>query len=513
MILGFNLYKIVYTPTIAPGGVTHSNLARMIGTSYAAYYWKVFPIVVKPVTENVPYDLHSHKIYFAKDPEMFTDEAAKSLLKRIKQNPDIKEVDVLLGPEELGISFLTILSAMVRGKFYPVTIKNINLVIYMLGILLLFFSLLQVKRYFLSIVLPLVLMFHPSLLGIFGGTVHSSPGIFSMVYLENHIIYPLLALIIISAIYIPFLFDCKLSTCSYWLRVGMSLVLLCFFVLIRGLALPIIGSIFFALLVYNPENLSFKKVIWKNLIKAVLVVVCFFAFKGLVIFGLKQFQFYSAKKLNLPLSQEQIAKSDFSHAIVHSLWCGLGDFGSDKGYEWNDRAAYKFAIDRDEILRKGERDQIEKCRFGAVFRRYYTFGLREDYTFSDVFFAANRYNKIIGDKVFADISGDILWYLKILGKRISRIAMAFGEAKVILLLMIFVLFIFFSRDKQIYQKYGKLLIFMSVLITIPVFIFSGLFINFFLGPFLLEVFVCEKLLNFSYNKLGSNVKKCFIKIG
>ena len=33
-----------------------------------------------------------------------------------------------------------------------------------------------------------------------------------------------------------------------------------------------------------------------------------------------------------------------SHKFWHPVFCGLGDFGTDKGYVWDDKVAYRYAL-------------------------------------------------------------------------------------------------------------------------------------------------------------------------
>jgi len=96
----------------------------------------------------------------------------------------------------------------------------------------------------------------------------------------------------------------------------------------------------------------------------------------------------------------------------HAFWCGLGDFGRDRGYRWSDKAAYRFGIPR------------VNARFGTNYR------LGRGYSLTSYYTPARKhrikaetleeYSMVMRDKVLGDILGAPLWYLNILRKRIVR---------------------------------------------------------------------------------------------
>jgi len=466
------------------GGITQSNLGRMVGTSYALFYWKLFPIVVKPITDHVKYELHSSVIYPVENNEMFTQEYAQKLLNKLKKEKDITQVDILMGPEDVGIVFLTVLSAFIRGKFYPITISFVNLIFYIISFILFFLSFIRVKRYFLAFILPILSMYHPD--------------IFKTVYLENISVYPLLALILITAIYVPILFNKKLQKKEYWLRIIVSILLLNFFILIRGLAFPIILSIFLSILLYNPLKVKFYKYFKYNLIRSIGVLAIFFITNEGIIFTINKCQYYSAKKLNLPLKKEDIKGRFRSHPFVHSIWCGLGDFGQDKGYQWNDRVAYAYAMSQDSVLKSGLQNPFEKQRYGTVFRKERTLGLI-DYPYSDVFFDVKRYNSVLLDKIKTDIKSDPIWYLRILIKRFIKVMT--NNCITWPACILFFTLVIIKRKEDIYLSYLKLFIIMSVLLSVPIFIYSKTYENYFLGTYVAFSVIVEFIILFIIKKI------------
>jgi hypothetical protein len=104
----------------------------------------------------------------------------------------------------------------------------------------------------------------------------------------------------------------------------------------------------------------------------------------------------------------------FHHEFWHAVWCGLGDFGRDHGYIWDDHAAYRKVVP---ILEKeaGHPLDIEtkgwftKQAYGANPR--YKVGIWE----------LPGYDATIRKLVLDDISAHPLWYAHVLYKRAERI--------------------------------------------------------------------------------------------
>lgn len=101
------------------------------------------------------------------------------------------------------------------------------------------------------------------------------------------------------------------------------------------------------------------------------------------------------------------------HVFWHSVWCGLGDFDTKYGYQWNDLAAYAYA---EPILTTKYQLRIPP---------------RDTYYYLESWDAAGKYpkkpelfdeyNQVIRDKVLSDIVSDPLWYTTILAKRMHQV--------------------------------------------------------------------------------------------
>ena len=102
------------------------------------------------------------------------------------------------------------------------------------------------------------------------------------------------------------------------------------------------------------------------------------------------------------------------HAFWHSLWWGLGDFASDKGYWPDDRAAHAYGIPR------------VNQRFGTKYRTNpYSRSLRDYYTAERKHRVKPEtlpeYGLVLKEKVLGDIRADPLWYAGIIVKRLDRL--------------------------------------------------------------------------------------------
>lgn len=84
----------------------------------------------------------------------------------------------------------------------------------------------------------------------------------------------------------------------------------------------------------------------------------------------------------------EAARQPQRHAFWFGVWVGLGDFDRERGYVWNDRAAFQAAE------RRGGRRTIS-------------------------FLYDSRNEPILRDMVLADVLGDPLWYAEILVKRLA----------------------------------------------------------------------------------------------
>ncbi|MEW7280016.1 hypothetical protein ABW636_15590 [Aquimarina sp. 2201CG1-2-11] len=100
------------------------------------------------------------------------------------------------------------------------------------------------------------------------------------------------------------------------------------------------------------------------------------------------------------------------HNFWHPMFCGLGDFDTKYGYEWNDIKAYDYAIP---ILNR-------KYKMGISYsRKYHTDDYYDD---AKLYYKKPEelphYEEVVKEKVLSDIKNDPVWYIEIIVKRIFR---------------------------------------------------------------------------------------------
>ena len=107
------------------------------------------------------------------------------------------------------------------------------------------------------------------------------------------------------------------------------------------------------------------------------------------------------------------------HFVWHALWCGLGDFDTRYGYEWNDTKgmAYALPIMKARGFEPTGYPKVERQPFDALTLGVYWDRARK---YARTPFEVPEYIDVIREKVVHDITHDPLWYLTILAKRLWR---------------------------------------------------------------------------------------------
>jgi len=97
------------------------------------------------------------------------------------------------------------------------------------------------------------------------------------------------------------------------------------------------------------------------------------------------------------------------HAFWHAIYCGLGDYGQDRGYSWDDRAAFRWATTRD------PETNPEPLPY------HYVRGYFLEETYDGVHRIAPtdlpEYNRLVRDRVLREIREHPVWYAGILWQR------------------------------------------------------------------------------------------------
>ncbi|HPQ35805.1 MAG TPA: hypothetical protein PK563_15030 [Tenuifilaceae bacterium] len=182
------------------------------------------------------------------------------------------------------------------------------------------------------------------------------------------------------------------------------------------------------------------------------------------------------------------------HKFWHPVFCGLGDFDTKYGYEWDDRIAYKFAVP---ILR-------EKYGINVNYSgKYYTDDYYDDAKLYYIKFdEIPEYEQVVKEKVLGNITSDPVWYFTIIIKRIGRVLTRTIPFRYVgWLLFPLILFLIFKK------RWDSLKI---ILISLPlsatsiiIFSGSGATFNSVFAYFVLAIVVYELL---QFYTLGFNLK-------
>lgn len=152
---------------------------------------------------------------------------------------------------------------------------------------------------------------------------------------------------------------------------------------------------------------------WKVRLGAIaLMLACVFAGQKLsVSFLEKKFEKTAAVVTKVGGSAYN-GPREYHHEFWHPVFCGLGDFDTKYGYEWQDLTAFRYALP---TLEKMHPD-LKFVPFLFQPRTWDAAGV-----YPVMFFETPGYHDIIRKKVVGDIKRDPKWYVDILEKRVDRI--------------------------------------------------------------------------------------------
>jgi hypothetical protein len=115
------------------------------------------------------------------------------------------------------------------------------------------------------------------------------------------------------------------------------------------------------------------------------------------------------------------------HLVWFPIWCGLGDYGEDRGFYWLDNRAHAYA------------KRVLKEKYKLEFPSWHDHAwvlpgefLDEKRRYPKLPYSVPHYFEIIRDKVLGEIRADPLWYLGVLGKRGKAILTEMPDVKVAL---------------------------------------------------------------------------------
>ena len=174
---------------------------------------------------------------------------------------------------------------------------------------------------------------------------------------------------------------------------------------IRGEMLPIIASCFVIYLVN-------KEIKWLQ--RIALVAVLLVSYVGVK----KGWESYFESKWTNALEvvtenggNPYTGSRTGGHMFWHPVYCGLGDYDTEKGYKWHDTVPYTYAIP---VLK--EKYGIDLAYSGKYYiDEYYD----DEEWYYKKFDEIPEYEEVVKEKVLADIKSDFGWYAMIVIKRIG----------------------------------------------------------------------------------------------
>ena len=108
------------------------------------------------------------------------------------------------------------------------------------------------------------------------------------------------------------------------------------------------------------------------------------------------------------------APHETHHAFWHAVYCGLGDYGADRGFDWDDRRAFRWATTPDPATNP------------HPIPYHYTAGYYLDETYDGIHHVAPtdlpEYNRLVRERVVGEIVRHPLWYARVLTQRAAAIA-------------------------------------------------------------------------------------------
>jgi hypothetical protein len=160
--------------------------------------------------------------------------------------------------------------------------------------------------------------------------------------------------------------------------------------------------------------------------------------------------------------------------LWHAVWCGLGDFGSERGFEWDDRAGHRFGIP---IVNQKYGTDYQLTPGGRLLTN--TYPPQNFYPIYPV--QIQEYLDVVRDAVLTEIKSDPVWYAGIIMKRIGLTLNKFVPVRVTVgsfwvdfpfspwLLFPYAVYVIYRRE----WEQAKLLVFFAPLSLVAILIYSG----------------------------------------
>ncbi len=238
--------------------------------------------------------------------------------------------------------------------------------------------------------------------------IGSNPVQLYAVYREENIVsWPITAMALLLALSVPVMWPKRPSWYPWVCAIGSG-VLVALIRNIRSEPVPILLSA--AVVLATAAGIARRK-------RIILVgaVVASFAVTSWASVGYLKGKLYESMAVVKDVGGSPYAAPiNAYHEFWHPIACGLGDFDTKYGYQWNDIVTYGFAWPE---LHEKYPDLVYDKRPGGPQPRSWDAAGKYPYYFAET----PGYHDIIRRKVLGDIERDPKWYLTILDKRAWRI--------------------------------------------------------------------------------------------
>lgn len=283
--------------------------------------------------------------------------------------------------------------AYVSGSPKDPSVQLFNSLVFIIGLLLLYWGFWKVQKPGYGLLIVVFINLTPFFLY----EVFSNQNIFGVL---GSVFFMILG------INLPQLFSKPVNFKKSLLLAIISALIIGFFSEFRNEISVVMASLVLIFVLSKQQNLSKKLVL-------VLAVFLFFNASKKLIQGYFDLKFDESTKLVIKNGGHVYNGAKLKgHNFWHPVFCGLGDYDTKYGYEWNDKKAYQYAIP---ILNKNFNMNINYSG------KYHT----DDYYDKDSLYYKKpeelvNYETVVKEKVISDIKNDPLWYITILVKRIFK---------------------------------------------------------------------------------------------
>jgi hypothetical protein len=283
-------------------------------------------------------------------------------------------------------------NAWARGSPEKPTIKLFNALFFTLALIICFLGFARSKRILLGMALVLVASLTPYF-------------IYETLGRDNVFAYLAALFLMVLGMNAGLLFG-KSTSFKGWLIPILTGLVIGFISELRNEVTIVVGV---AVLIYS---ISANAAIWQRIVRIALMILVFIGTKSMIkdYFDMKWDEAHSVvtEAGGHPYDGPRIE----GHIVWHAVFCGLGDFDTKYGYEWNDKVAYRYATP---ILNSKYGMDIDYSE-GYHPNNYYDEAEMYYVKFDDI----PEYEEVMKEKVLGDIGNDPGWYISILLKRVVR---------------------------------------------------------------------------------------------